>query len=451
MRASDIPSKVTVPWATFASTDTYRPIPVPSQIAIQPGAASFTDGFPPLNFIDTDVGGVPPWGKDMNGILNLVTQWNRWTAAGGLAIYDATFSAAVGGYPNGAVVLAPDGRALYQCIVDNNTNDPTTSGVGWRVLASPWSIVAWQAAGSANVQTITLSPVPVSLAALVGVPITFRSIGTNSGAVTLTVNGTGVMPVLNAGGNALAVGQITSGTFCLGVYNGGYFQLLSPAPPIPVPPPGRLLNVRAFGTPGTITYVPTAGTGSIEVEAVGAGAGAGGALPAGTGNCAAGHPGGGGAYGRSRFTTGFAGVNIVVGQGGVGVTGGSGADGGVSLFWTMSCPGGKGGSVSTVLPGNASGGNGNRSGLPTGANLLAAEGGTGGVCFGIVGTQVGIGGSGGDSYFGGGATGQTINADGNFANTPGSGGGGNINVEGNSALRGGNGANGLVIIREFSA
>jgi collagen type III alpha len=141
----------------------------------------------------------------------------------------------------------------------------------------------------------------------------------------------------------------------------------------------------------------------------------------------------------------------VIGLGGVGVTGGSGADGGVTLFWTMSCPGGIGGSISTVLPGSASSGNGNAAALPTGANVLAAVGGQGGISFGMVDTQLGIGGEGGASYFGAGGTGQTPNEDGLFSNSPGAGGGGNINVGTSTPLRGGNGSNGLVIIREFSA
>lgn len=451
MRAVDIPPKITVAWAQFAGTATYRPIPVPSQITVQPGAASFTDGFPPLNFVDPDAGGIPPWGADMNGILNVITQWSRWQSAGGVVSYDPAFSTAVGGYPNGAVVMARDGRAIYECFLDNNTASPEAGGTGWRVLATPWQAVVWQAAGSANAQTVTLGPTPVSLSALNNIPFVFRSIGANTGPTTLNPNGIGAVSILNSGGNALVAGQIAGGSFCLVCYNGTFFQLLSPAIPIPVAPPGRLINIRTFIALGTTVYTPTPGTGSIVVEAVGGGGGGGGAHAAGAGNVSFGHGGNAGAYGKARFTTGFSGVNIVVGTGGTGGANAGGFNGAASLFWTMSCPGGPGGTVSQVFVGSGSGGNGNTSGLPTGANVIGAVGGLASQTLAIVNTSIGYGPSGGASYFGAGGVGVPLNANGSTALSNGAGGGGTAGQENVVDLVGGNGAQGCVIVYEYSA
>ena len=51
-------------------------------------------------------GGTPPNINDFNGVLNYVTAWLRWNQAGGPVPYDASFSAEIGGYPNGAIILA---------------------------------------------------------------------------------------------------------------------------------------------------------------------------------------------------------------------------------------------------------------------------------------------------------------------------------------------------------
>lgn len=132
MLLSSIPTKVQLPWGAGAGPAFIRPIPVPSQIGIQGGAASFTDGFPPLTFQPVGAGGIPPFGEDMNGILNQITAWNRWQAAGGPINYDSGFQAVIGGYPNGAIVgsLVVPGT-LWRSTVDNNVTNPDAGGSGW--------------------------------------------------------------------------------------------------------------------------------------------------------------------------------------------------------------------------------------------------------------------------------------------------------------------------------
>ena len=129
------PTKITVPFANSAGT--YKnTIPVPSQISITPGAASFTDGFPPLTMTPKASGGLPPFGQDMNGVLFNVTQAIQYSQAGGLFPYDSVFSTAVGGYPNGAVVQASDRSCLWLNSVANNTTAPESFGAGWSPLCA---------------------------------------------------------------------------------------------------------------------------------------------------------------------------------------------------------------------------------------------------------------------------------------------------------------------------
>lgn len=133
MQASNAPSKSAVP---FAQSGTKNTIPVASQIGVTPGAASFTDGFPPLTMTPLAAGGVPPYGADFNGILNFLSAAVRWAQAGGGYPYDGAFSTAVGGYPRGARVLSADGTGAWRSISDNNTTDPDAGGAGW-VAAAP--------------------------------------------------------------------------------------------------------------------------------------------------------------------------------------------------------------------------------------------------------------------------------------------------------------------------
>jgi hypothetical protein len=134
MQMSSVPLKFSIPWGASAGVGYIRPIPTPSQITITPGAASLTDGFPPLNFDPVAAGGVPPFGQDMNGILNWVSQWDQWISAGGPVIYDAAFQTQIGGYPMNALVWsasASSNAPMWRSMVDNNTTNPDTGGAGW--------------------------------------------------------------------------------------------------------------------------------------------------------------------------------------------------------------------------------------------------------------------------------------------------------------------------------
>lgn len=133
MQLSNIPGKLVLPWATSGNKND---IPVASQIGITAGAASLTDGFPPLTMTPVAAGGVPPSGLDMNGILYEMSNILRWANAGGGYAYDSTFAndSHVGGYPKGARVMRSDGMGYWFNTVENNTTDPEAAGAaaaGW--------------------------------------------------------------------------------------------------------------------------------------------------------------------------------------------------------------------------------------------------------------------------------------------------------------------------------
>lgn len=135
MQLINAPGKLVLPFSASGAKNT---IPVASQIGIVAGAASLTDGFPPLTRTPLAAGGVPPSGLDMNGILYELSAILRWANAGAGYVYDGTFAADsnVGGYPKGARVLRSDGLGYWLNTTDNNTTDPEAAGTapalaGW--------------------------------------------------------------------------------------------------------------------------------------------------------------------------------------------------------------------------------------------------------------------------------------------------------------------------------
>lgn len=135
MKASQLPTRVPVPFASGANPTYVRAMQIASQIGITDGQWSFTDGSPPLNFLPTGSGGVPPDGRDFNALMLAVTQWTQWQSAGGSTSFDPSFAAAVGGYPKGAIVASTTAGTLWLCTADNNTTNPDASNAsGWIAL-----------------------------------------------------------------------------------------------------------------------------------------------------------------------------------------------------------------------------------------------------------------------------------------------------------------------------
>ena len=199
MLASSIPSVFNIPFANSAVAPYTHAIPQASQISITPGAASLTDGFPPLTFLPLPSGGIPPFGKDFNGILNQITAWLQWYQAGGLSYYNAAFQTAIGGYPNTAVLVAATGQWLWVSTADNNVTNPDTGGAGWRPL-TPRFQAAGAAGGSGAAWTI-----PVAAATGASVPLYVNGVYFLSGVAdqngqTLTLTGTNIVasPALGA-------------------------------------------------------------------------------------------------------------------------------------------------------------------------------------------------------------------------------------------------------------
>ena len=229
MKIANLPaSKFPIPFANSAGAGYKRSIPVNSQIGITNGAASLTDGFPPLNFLPVGSGGVPPFGQDMNGVLNQITQWLQWQNAGGPLPYDSAFSTSIGGYPQGAVLAGATAGTVWLSIVDDNTSNPNTGGANWINIATSTAIQNNQynfavAGGTANALTATLSPIPTALVA--GMSIRLKISTTNTGAATLTVNGLTPVAIQAGDGTAIPKNYLMAGQIVDLTYDGSAFRL----------------------------------------------------------------------------------------------------------------------------------------------------------------------------------------------------------------------------------
>lgn len=449
MNSSDSPSRITKAFGVNGDKNT---IPTDStSITDNSGIATFDKGFPPITMQPLSAGGIPPSGKDMNGVIYSVTLQQQWQNAGMTYSFDANFATSVSGYPRGAVVPSTALTGQWLNLNEANSNTPESpigAATGWAPLNN-YGVTAVSGLSNASVVLSSLQAAKDRII-LTGVlsaniNLTFPTwtkswtiVNNCTGAFSVTCKtlaGTGV--IIPSGQTAVIVGDglnIVQDLNLLGI-------------------PGRLLNKQTFKTPGTFTYTPSLGVRLIIVEVQGGGGGGGGVVSA-AGGAIAGSGGGGGGYGRSTISSGFSGAVIKVGSGGSGVTGQSGIAGSESRFGSfITSSGGIGGTVgastsSAVLPAGTSGQGGGST-----STEFSRRGGFGGV--GLIGPAFSLSGAGGDSFLAsqtpyGASTGTTVNPGNSASDNTGAGGSGAIGVNNGASAPGGSGGSGVVVIWEFS-
>ena len=122
-------------------------------------SATWNYGFPSKTMLPVDTtnptqGGIPPNGKDMNGVLNSISAEcynsmngilpNEWIAPSVWKSVDSSWS----GYPSGAIVLYPAGETnakkdFYQSTKNNNLETPSISSNAWikvHPIVNPFNI-----------------------------------------------------------------------------------------------------------------------------------------------------------------------------------------------------------------------------------------------------------------------------------------------------------------------
>jgi hypothetical protein len=177
-------------------------------VGITAGAASLHDGFPPATFSPVAAGGTPPWGQDVNGILNQISAGVQWQQVGGQPIYNSAFATAIGGYPNGAILQSADGTGFWRSLTDNNVSNPDAGGANW--LPMFFSGAVFIALTNANV-TLSAAQYSKPIIALTGtltgnVVLTFPAI-TQQWTVANSTNGAFSVSAVVSGGTAVTLSQ----------------------------------------------------------------------------------------------------------------------------------------------------------------------------------------------------------------------------------------------------
>lgn len=132
MNSSDTPSRIT---KAFGVNGLKNTIPVDSSTSTDNnGVATFDKGFPPVTMQPLSAGGIPPSGKDMNGVLYSTTIQQQWQNAGMTYPFSQDFSDAVSGYPKGAIVPSSVYTGQWLNLNEANGTSPESStgaNTGW--------------------------------------------------------------------------------------------------------------------------------------------------------------------------------------------------------------------------------------------------------------------------------------------------------------------------------
>lgn len=318
-----------------------------------------------------------------------------------------------GDWPANAVALCMFDGTIYRLL--SVTHRPVTFPEG--------AYVHYGVASGTN--TLTTSTIPLFSSMSDGIFLELLPTAANTGPVTLTANGLGPSAIKTIANQNLAAGQLQPNQPVLLMALGGIWRLFGGGTG-----GGGITGVQVFINSGT--YTPTAGATKALVFATGGG-GAGGSAP--TGGC------GGGAGGTGIGLVTLAGnVSVTIGAGGASVTPGfagvlQGGNGGTTSFGSFaSGAGGQGGADDT---------DGGHGGLGI-TGVMQITGGDG--------AQEGavpLSGQGGDSFWGGGGSGNFDGGPGNGfpGRCYGAGGGG---ADSNLAVKtSGVGMSGVVLVLEF--
>ncbi|MEY0216873.1 glycosyl hydrolase family 28-related protein, partial [Providencia rettgeri] len=129
------PKLIPVPFANSGIKDD---IPKVKSTSMSDEKASWEAGFPEATMLPVYAGGLPPDGKDFNGVLNQISENLVFQSKGGRYKFDSDFAISIGGYPKGATLQTNDESAEYQSLIDNNlvnfnTATPEEIAQAWRI------------------------------------------------------------------------------------------------------------------------------------------------------------------------------------------------------------------------------------------------------------------------------------------------------------------------------
>ncbi|ELY2553661.1 hypothetical protein SMB57_003814 [Cronobacter sakazakii] len=172
MNSSDSPSRVL---KAFGINGLKNNVPVDSSSSTDNnGIATFDKGFPPITMQPKSAGGIPPSGKDMNGVLYAVTLQQQWQNAGMTYAFNQDFANQINGYPKGAMLPNSTSSGVWMSLSDNNLTSPEpVASASW----VPFNSYGYTSLSGITTSTITLTAMQASKERI-----------TLSGAITSNIN-----------------------------------------------------------------------------------------------------------------------------------------------------------------------------------------------------------------------------------------------------------------------
>ena len=122
----------------WAASGLKNSIPTNRTSSLSQGAATYAEGFPSITMTPIPQGGKAPSGKDMNGILNEITEHIVYQNKGGEYTFNSDFAETIGGYEKGAVLINDNYDKFFVSLIDNNKVNFNTTDYSktWAVIAT---------------------------------------------------------------------------------------------------------------------------------------------------------------------------------------------------------------------------------------------------------------------------------------------------------------------------
>lgn len=137
------PKLIVVPFAEDGQKDE---IPVTREPSMPTQKATWDLGFPPATMLPESAGGLPPRGRDFNGIFNQISEMLVHLAKGGRIKFSESYAEEIGGYQKGAILQSDDETKDYQSLIDGNK-------VNFNTAAAAQISTAWKLISTASLAT----------------------------------------------------------------------------------------------------------------------------------------------------------------------------------------------------------------------------------------------------------------------------------------------------------
>ncbi|WP_256125202.1 phage tail protein [Photorhabdus luminescens] len=124
----------------FAQNGQKDEIPADYKSDLPSQKATWNTGFPQVTMMPVTAGGLPPSGKDFNGIFNQISDNIVHLSKGGKYKFSLEYANSIGGYPKGAILQSDDETKEFQSLVDNNKINFNTESAD--KINSAWKLVS---------------------------------------------------------------------------------------------------------------------------------------------------------------------------------------------------------------------------------------------------------------------------------------------------------------------